>query len=470
MSAEVSDQVVKMMLSGVEVSVKIAGKATKHLIAFLLALKSGDKKISGKTNIAKILTQSKNIRIFTVKDEDLETFKGLAKKYGILYSVIKDKNLGDGIKDVMVKGEDASKLQRVFDILGYGDVDRNEPSIVDDDKKKQASRQEPESQRFRRDHANIDMEQVVKDFRAGNRDAMTPENWKAYLALNSQFYAYSEKNKDLIFEQNPAATSVLSKTRWGELGRYPKAEAAGIKIVMPELINGEKTGSFVDAKVYDISETYGDDNVSDKFAVRLEEGSKAMKSEINRLQKSSPVPVEIKNNLETKCLYDPDQKKILMRGDLSGSDTYKGLCRETVQARAHQKLGENYARDNVRLTADSVAYSMAYKYGIDTSDFSFDYMGGEIDRLSETALHDVISPITAEASKQINIAEKAIPKDALDIHADKVSFEPSPTNKTELAERMQGKNISDRKSLAEGFIQSRDSVPKGKSKTILHGK
>lgn len=162
MSAEVSDQVVRMMLMGVEVSVKIAGKATKHLVAFLYALMKGDKKISGKTSLAKILTQSKNVRIFTVKDEDLETFKKLAKKYGMLYSVIKDKNLGDGIKDVMVKGEDASKLQRVFDIMGYGDVDRSDQTIEKEDKKKQASRQEPESQKSKPERTNIDKEQVDK--------------------------------------------------------------------------------------------------------------------------------------------------------------------------------------------------------------------------------------------------------------------------------------------------------------------
>lgn len=80
----------------------------------------------------------------------------------MLYSVIKDKNLGDGIKDVMVKGEDASKLQRVFDIMGYGDVDRDNQTIVNEDKKKQASRQEPESQRSRPDHTDLDKEPIAK--------------------------------------------------------------------------------------------------------------------------------------------------------------------------------------------------------------------------------------------------------------------------------------------------------------------
>jgi len=163
MSAEVSDQVVKMMLNGVEVSAKIAGKATKHLVACLYALMHGDKKISGNTSVAKIVTQSKNIRVFNVKDEDLKTFKVLAKKYGMLYAVIRDKNLGDGLKDIMVKGEDASKLQRVFDIMGYGDVDRDEQIIENDDKKKQASRQEPKSQKSKSERTNTDKKQYEKN-------------------------------------------------------------------------------------------------------------------------------------------------------------------------------------------------------------------------------------------------------------------------------------------------------------------
>ena len=163
MSAEVSDQVVKMMLMGVEVSVRIAGKATKHLVAFLAALMKGDKKISGKTNLTKILTKSRNIRILTVKDEDLATFKSLAKKYGMLYAVIKDKKLGEGIYDIMVQGEDASKLQRVFDIMGYGDVDRDEQIIDNDDKKKQASRPEPESQKSKQEHTSMDKNQAQKE-------------------------------------------------------------------------------------------------------------------------------------------------------------------------------------------------------------------------------------------------------------------------------------------------------------------
>lgn len=166
MSAEASDQAVKIMLQGVEVSAKIAGKASKHLIALLWALMQGQKKISGNTSIAKIVTQSKNIRIFEVKDEDLSRFKELAKKYGILYSVIRDKNLGDGFKDIMVMGEDAAKLQRVFDKMGYGDVDHGEQVIENDDKKKQASRQEPESQKSRQEPTDMDKQQAEQNIQS----------------------------------------------------------------------------------------------------------------------------------------------------------------------------------------------------------------------------------------------------------------------------------------------------------------
>jgi len=49
----------------------------------------------------------------------------------------------------------------------------------------------------------------------------------------------------------------MSRTKWREVGRYPKQGANGIIITMPEYKDGNRTGEFVDIKVYDISETYG---------------------------------------------------------------------------------------------------------------------------------------------------------------------------------------------------------------------
>ena len=46
-----------------------------------------------------------------------------AKKYGILYCVLKDKTANDGHTDVFVRAEDASKINRIFDRFGIATAD-----------------------------------------------------------------------------------------------------------------------------------------------------------------------------------------------------------------------------------------------------------------------------------------------------------------------------------------------------------
>ena len=61
-----------------------------------------------------------------VKDENLKRFCTEAKKYGVLYSVLKDKNATDGITDIMVRAEDASKINRIFERFKLATVDIGE--------------------------------------------------------------------------------------------------------------------------------------------------------------------------------------------------------------------------------------------------------------------------------------------------------------------------------------------------------
>ena len=64
--------------------------------------------------------------MFAVKDADLEKFCKEAKKYGVLYCVLKDKDAGDGLTDIMVRAEDASKINRIFERFKLATVDVGE--------------------------------------------------------------------------------------------------------------------------------------------------------------------------------------------------------------------------------------------------------------------------------------------------------------------------------------------------------
>lgn len=122
-SGDAAEQVVRMSLEGGEVAVKLAGTGAKQLAILLYAILREQKKTKGKTRLTNMLRSGKELKVFAVKDTDLRRFCVEAKKYGVLYCVLKDKDATDGITDVMVRAEDASKINRIFERFDLATVD-----------------------------------------------------------------------------------------------------------------------------------------------------------------------------------------------------------------------------------------------------------------------------------------------------------------------------------------------------------
>lgn len=124
---ETADQVVRMSLQGIEVAANIAlkagGMASKSLAVTLYAILTDKKKVKGKTRLESLLKSGKELKVFAIRHEDLKTFCDEAKRYGVLYSVLKEKNNTDGICDIMVRAEDASKISRIVDKFELATVD-----------------------------------------------------------------------------------------------------------------------------------------------------------------------------------------------------------------------------------------------------------------------------------------------------------------------------------------------------------
>lgn len=114
-SGDAAEQVVRMSLEGTEVAVKLAGKGAKEIALLLYAVLKDQKKTSGKTRLTNMLRSGKELKVFAVQDKDLARFCKEAKKYGVLYCVLKDRDANDGITDVMVRAEDSSKVNRIFE-------------------------------------------------------------------------------------------------------------------------------------------------------------------------------------------------------------------------------------------------------------------------------------------------------------------------------------------------------------------
>lgn len=124
---ETADQIVKMSLEGIEVAANIAlkagGSATRSLAAMLYAIITDQKKVKGKTRLDSLLKSGKELKVFAIRNQDLKLFCEEAKRYGVLYSVLKEKNNTDGICDIMVRAEDAAKISRIVDKFELATID-----------------------------------------------------------------------------------------------------------------------------------------------------------------------------------------------------------------------------------------------------------------------------------------------------------------------------------------------------------
>lgn len=122
-SDDAAEQVVKIALEGTEVAAKITGEGAKQIAILLYALLKDQKRTRGKTAISNLLRTGSELKVFAVRDQDLEKFCRQAKEYGILYCVLKDKDANDGITEIMVKAEQAGQVNRIFERYHLTTVD-----------------------------------------------------------------------------------------------------------------------------------------------------------------------------------------------------------------------------------------------------------------------------------------------------------------------------------------------------------
>ncbi|WP_418790374.1 DUF3801 domain-containing protein [Phosphitispora sp. TUW77] len=121
--ADAADQIVNMSLKGIEVMAKISGEGAKNLATYLYAVMKDQKKTKGKIRLEGLLRSGKELKVFAVRNEDLKKFCQEAKRYGVLYCALRDKKSLDGMCDIMVRAEDASKINRIVERFKLATVD-----------------------------------------------------------------------------------------------------------------------------------------------------------------------------------------------------------------------------------------------------------------------------------------------------------------------------------------------------------
>ena len=122
---DAAEQIVRMSLEGVEVAARITGTGAKNIAILLAAVLKEEQKTKGKARLTNMLKSGKELKVYTVQNQDLKRFSQEAKRYGVLYCVLKDKNdkSDTAIVDVIARAEDAAKIQRIVERFQLATVD-----------------------------------------------------------------------------------------------------------------------------------------------------------------------------------------------------------------------------------------------------------------------------------------------------------------------------------------------------------
>ena len=128
LSSDAAEQVVRMTLEGMEVAIKITGQGAKLAAVRLAAALNEEQKTRGKARITSMLKTGKPLKVYEVRQKDLKTFAQEAKRYGVLYTVLKDKHdhSENATIDIISRVEDASKIQRITERFKLTTVDAAE--------------------------------------------------------------------------------------------------------------------------------------------------------------------------------------------------------------------------------------------------------------------------------------------------------------------------------------------------------
>lgn len=174
-SEQAAEQIVRMTLAGSEMALKLTGAGAKNVAAALMAAAAGSEKTKGKARLGTMLKSGKELKVFRLKPDDLERFAQEAKRYGLLYTVVKPEAKGAPTLDVMAKAEDAAKVNRILENLGYGRVEEQAGAATVQEAGEPERGAEPDEPRdMGAEHEQANMDALAEILGAKDRGAEEP--------------------------------------------------------------------------------------------------------------------------------------------------------------------------------------------------------------------------------------------------------------------------------------------------------
>jgi hypothetical protein len=274
-------------------------------------------------------------------------------------------------------------------------------------------------------------EEIMKMLEEGVKSIFTSDRYLKYLAFLTKFHNYSFRNSLLIMLQNPEATLVAGFNDWkNKHHRYVKKGEKGLKILAPVpykikvevpvlddndnpvVINGktlteEKTVdrlSFKVVSVFDISQTDGEP--IPQLVSELTTQVKDYSDLFSAISNFTDCPIEfIDIQGSAHGYYSYTTNEIKIDNGMSEAQNIKTLIHEVAHSRLHT-IDDDLTRNEKEVQAESIAYIVANHFGIDTSDYSFEYIASWSSNKELTELSASLDIIQKEANAMIKGIEE----------------------------------------------------------------
>ena len=279
--------------------------------------------------------------------------------------------------------------------------------------------------------------EITDKLEQGIKELFESERFKEYLRTMSKFYNYSFNNTLLIAMQKPDATLIAGYTSWQRnFDRHVLKGEKGIKILAPtpykatmemEKIDPATQKPVLDAdgkpvtetvevlrpafkvvSVFDVSQTDGKE-IPDIMVGELTGSVEQYEDFWRALKEISPVPVELeKIEGGAHGYYHLVDKRIAIDEGMSEMQTIKTLIHEIAHAKLHATTPDEKTapedrkdRHTKEVEAESVAYTVCQRYGLETSDYSFGYIAGWSSDKETKELKGSLETIRSTAAEMI---------------------------------------------------------------------
>ena len=286
-----------------------------------------------------------------------------------------------------------------------------------------------------------EMQDIFKRIDKGVEEVFNSEKYREYLKFVSKFTDYSARNTMLINLQRPAATLVGSYGLWKRLGRSVNKGETGIFIMSPvphktnqyveierqaedewgnKLYNDDGTEkmetieknvvemAFKKQYVFDLSQTDGKpipDPVQELSGEIDEEKLNVIFKAIKKVTGIAPEYRAI--NGGAKGYFSPSANSIIIKTAMSGEQTLKTVIHESAHCLLHDPdkkiVTVKSPRNEKEVQAESIAFIVCEKLGVDTSEYSFPYIASWSEGKQLDQLNKFLDEIQ-EASKQLYTA------------------------------------------------------------------